>query len=95
MTTQFWLSGTGLLNVNRSLLVSYTIPATSELTELSTVTDPPVIVAAVVTLIVGEPLSMLPPDESVISMVKPEIVSVEIGLRKLVTERATSMPPAT
>lgn len=66
-----------------------------ELTELSTDIEAPVIAAGEVTLIVGEPLSILPPAESVVSIVKPEIVSVDMGLRKLVTENATSIPPET
>lgn len=94
MITQFWLRGTGLVNVNRILLVSYTIPAiVVSVTELSTLTEPPVIVAADETFKVTAPLSMLPPEESVRRIENPDIVSVEIGFLKLVTRNATSVPP--
>jgi len=91
---QFEFSGTGLLNVSLNLLVSYTIPAILELTLLSTVTAAFVMAAGWDTFTVAKPLSIFPPDESIIRILMPETNVVESGFLKLVTLNATSVPPA-
>lgn len=83
--------GTGEENFRTRLDFS----ATTYVEDVSAATEPLVNVPIVVTYIVAVPVSIEPPDESVVVAEKPDIRAEDIGLVNPVTVKETVEPAAT